>query len=199
MPLGRPGAGFDLIEQKREATASDLAKVLADGGQRRAVVSRLWYVVETDEADSTWNRTAGFVERAENTDRHRIVGREDRGDIGHAGEHPAGVVSRARRPVAPQRRRYFGARLLERATPPDGPLARLEPVGRTRDVPDGLVTMSQQVGGSRVGAGVLVDCDDIDIGVGVALDGDNGKVGRKVGQRLCEDASGAMMTTPSTP
>ncbi len=95
------GVGIvDACEEDVDGGAPDLLEFLVDRGERRPELGRLGHVVETHDADPGGNRDTCFVEGAEHSERHLVVGGEDGGDGGIPAETASRVVSGPRAPIA---------------------------------------------------------------------------------------------------
>jgi hypothetical protein len=156
----------------------------------RTVVSGLGDVVEADQADVAGHAAAVLAERPHDAQGQVVVRREHRGDLRHPGEHLPGPVAGRRRPVPGEQRRHLAALGEQRLAPAGDPALRVEPVGRTADVPHRRVPGLEQVLGGQPRALLLVDHDQGARALRVAVDRHQGDVRRDVLHRLTREHHG---------
>ena len=97
------------------------------------------------------------MQGVEQAERHRVVAREDGGDVGVVGDELPRAVAALRRPVARDLRSRQPAPDLVGAAPPGATLLGLHPVSGTADVRDVAVAEVEQVPDGQLRAALLVD------------------------------------------
>src|ERR1051325_7012489 len=96
---GQSPLAFHAVEQHLQAAAPELAEVLPHGGERGREVRRFGDVVEAHDAEVTWHFTTRFVQPAEESERHLIVGDEHCRKLAGLEQRLPELVAGARGPV----------------------------------------------------------------------------------------------------
>jgi hypothetical protein len=147
----------DGVHQQPQGPPAQLTEVLPDRGQRRAEERGFRDVVEPDHADVLGHPPALLAERAQQAQRHVVVGAEHGGHLGPPGQLQADLVAGPGRPVAGQHLGLLGAGLGQGLRPAAGPLPGVQPGAGPAHVVHGAVAEVEQVAGGPGGARGVVD------------------------------------------
>ena len=163
------------------ATASKSGRTVVSGGMKYAASGTS---SKPTTLMSSGTRLPALVQRPQHAEREVVVGREDRGDLGHPGQHLPAPVAGGRGPVRRQHRRHLRPPRPQRRPPAvDAPRA-VEPVRRPGHVPDRAVPRVEQVPGGLPGPRHLVDRHQWRRPARITVDGDQRHAVRQVVERL---------------
>ena len=169
--LSGDGRGEDL-----DGASPDVREVLVDRRQRWGEERSLRDVVEADHGHVVRHLPTGLVQRAQHTERHLVVAREDRRHAAVGRDRAPHVVAGDGGPVTRQGLVGRQPRPGHRRPPARHTRPGLRPVGWSSDVHDAPVSQPDQVLDGCGRAGDLVDADAERRTGQVALDDDDGQL-----------------------